>query len=56
VLLMDSVPLLTSIGQRRQRGEDVRTLAARFQAPAPNDGAISYGQAAVASALLARGQ
>ena len=110
VLLMDPVPLLTDLGQRRQRGEDVPTLAARFHESVidavvrvavrvaeathvgavalaggsfqnarllagvrqrladrgvrvlvprhlgPNDGAISYGQAAVAAALLARGQ
>jgi hydrogenase maturation protein HypF len=107
VLLLHPVPLLVALGQRRQRGEDVRTLAARFhesvadaiarvakrvaeaedirtvalsggsfqnarlltgvrrrlehvrlrvlvpRALGPNDGAISYGQAAVAAALLA---
>ena len=108
-LLMDPLPLLVALGERRQRGEDVGTLAAVFhesvidvivrvavrvadtrqlrtvalaggsfqnarllsgvrrritneglcvlearQLP-PNDGAISYGQAAMAAALLARG-
>ena len=107
VLLLHPVPLLAALGQRRQRGEDVRTLAARFhesvvdaiarvaervaeaedvravalsggsfqnarlltgvrrrledaglrvlipRALGPNDGAIGYGQAAVAAALLA---
>jgi hydrogenase maturation protein HypF len=107
ILLMQPLPLLAALGQRRQRGEDVRTLAARFhesvvdaiarvtkrvaeaedvrtvalsggsfqnarlltgvrrrlehaglrvlipRALGPNDGAISYGQAAVAAALLA---
>ena len=109
-LLMDPVPLLAELGRRRQRGEDVRTLAGRFHESVidaivqvvarvaesehvrtvalgggsfqnarllagvrqrladgglrvlvprhlgPNDGAISYGQAAVAAALLARAQ
>jgi hydrogenase maturation protein HypF len=107
VLLLHPLPLLAALGQRRQRGEDIRTLAARFHASVvdaiarvaervaeaedirtvalsggsfqnarlltgvrrrlehaglrvlipralgPNDGAISYGQAAVAAALLA---
>ena len=107
VLLMHPVALLVALGQRRQRGEDIRTLAARFhesvvdaiarvaervaeaeavravalaggsfqnarlltgvrrrledaglrvlipRALGPNDGAISYGQAAVAAAVLA---
>jgi len=30
LLLMDPLPLLVELGQRRQRGEDVRALAARF--------------------------
>jgi len=109
VLLIHPVSLLAALGQRRQRGEDARTLAARFHESivdafvrvafrvaeeedvravalgggsfqnarllarmrqrladgglrvlvprklGPNDGAISYGQAAVAAALLARG-
>lgn len=109
LLVVDSVPLLATLGERRQRGEDVRTLAARFHETVidafvrvaarvaeaedvrtvalgggsfqnarllacvrqrltasgmrvlvprqlgPNDGAISYGQAAIAAALLARG-
>ena len=108
LLVMDPVPLLSALGERCQRGEDVRTLAARFHETVieafvrvtvrvadaedvrtvalgggsfqnarllarmrqrlttaglrvlvprqlgPNDGAISYGQAAVAAALLAR--
>jgi hydrogenase maturation protein HypF len=107
VLVIDPVPLLVALGERRQRGHDVRELAARFhgsvvdaivqvvvrvaeaarihvvalgggsfqnarllagvrghladrglrvlvaQALVPNDGAISFGQAAVAAALLA---
>ena len=107
MLLIDPLPLLAALGKRRQQGEDVRVLAARFhesvidaivrvvlrvtdaegvrtvvlsggcfqnarllagvrnrlgdggvrvKAPrqlGPNDGAISYGQAAVAAALLA---
>jgi hydrogenase maturation protein HypF len=108
LLVMNPVPLLTTLGERRNRGDDVRTLAARFhetvidafvrvavrvadaeairtvalgggsfqnarllarmrqrltagglrvlvpQKLGPNDGAISYGQAAVAAAVLAR--
>ena len=108
-LLMDPVPLLIALGELRQRGGDVRTLAARFHESVidaivrvalrvaeaeslrtvalgggsfqnarlltgvrqrlasaglevlvpsrlgPNDGAISYGQAAVAAAILAHG-
>ena len=108
-LLLDPVPLLAALGERRQQGEDVSTLAARFHESVgeafvrvtarvaeaedvrvvalgggsfqnarlltrvrqglterglrvlvarhlpPNDGAISYGQAAVAAAMLARG-
>jgi hydrogenase maturation protein HypF len=108
-LVIDPLPMLAELGRRRQRGEDVRALAARFHEsvidvvvravarvaeveelrvvvlsggsfqnarllagvrrrledealrvliPArlgPNDGAISYGQAAVAAALLAGG-
>ena len=108
LLVMDPVPLLSTLGERRQRGEHVRALAARFHETVidafvrvavrvadaedirtvalgggsfqnarllarmrqrlataglrvlvprqlgPNDGAISYGQAAVAAALLAR--
>ena len=107
VLLIDPVPLLVALGECRQRGLDVRTLAARFHESvigaivaavaciagstrigtvvlgggsfqnarllagvrqrlsdrglrvilprtlSPNDGAISYGQAAVAAAMLA---
>jgi hydrogenase maturation protein HypF len=107
-LVLDPVPLLAALGERRQRGVDVGLLAARFHesvvlvcahvarsvagaegigtvalgggsfqnarllsgirrrleddglrvlVPArlgPNDGAISYGQAAIAAALLAR--
>ncbi len=109
MLLMDPVPLLVALGERRQRGDDVRALAAAFHETVidtvvsvakrvaagvsldivalgggsfqnarlvagvrrrledaglrvlvptqlgPNDGAISYGQAAVAAALLADG-
>jgi len=108
LLVVDPVPLLSALGERCQRGEDVRMLAARFHETVieafvrvtvrvadaeavrtvalgggsfqnarllarmrqrlataglrvlvprqlgPNDGAISYGQAAVAAALLAR--
>jgi hydrogenase maturation protein HypF len=108
MLVMDPLSLLATLGERRQRGEDVCTLAARFHESVadavvrvavrvaeaehvrtvalgggsfqnarllgrvrdrlaerwlrvlvprqlgPNDGAISYGQAAVAAALLAR--
>jgi hydrogenase maturation protein HypF len=108
LLVIDPVPLLFALGQRRQRGDDVRILAARFHATVidaiarvatrvarergidtvvlgggsfqnarlqsgvreslerdglrvltprllgPNDGAVSFGQAAVAAALLAR--
>ncbi|MFI5246828.1 MAG: carbamoyltransferase HypF, partial [Gemmatimonadales bacterium] len=107
-LVLDPLPLLAALGERRQRGDDVRRLAAQFhesvvQACAkvahsvaeatglgvvalgggsfqnarlltelrgrlesrglrvlvprllgPNDGAISYGQAVVAAALIAR--
>ena len=107
MLVMDPVPVLRALGQRRQRGEDVRMLAARFHESVidvivrvvvrvaeaeevrvvalgggsfqnarllvgvqqrladgglrvlvprqlgPNDGAVSYGQAAVAATLLA---
>jgi hydrogenase maturation protein HypF len=106
MLVMNPVPLLATLGERRQRGVDVRTLAAMFhesvidaivrvalhvataerrgvvalgggsfqnarllsgvrrrlaaaglrvlvpRSLGPNDGAISYGQAAVAAALL----
>jgi hydrogenase maturation protein HypF len=108
VLVLDPLPLLAALGERRQRGEDVRRLAAQFHESVvhacasvartvasaaglgvvalgggsfqnarllsglrgrleesglrvlvprrlgPNDGAISYGQAAIAAALLAR--
>lgn len=108
VLRIDPVPLIIALGELRQRGEDVRALAARFHESVidviarvvirvaeaeglhtvalgggsfqnarllsgvrrrltearlrvlvpsrvgPNDGAISYGQAAVAATLLAR--
>jgi hydrogenase maturation protein HypF len=108
LLVMNPVPLLATLGERRNRGDDVRTLAARFHETVidafvrvavrvadaesirtvalgggsfqnarllahmrqrltagglrvlvprqlgPNDGAISYGQAAVAAAVLAR--
>jgi hydrogenase maturation protein HypF len=107
-LRIDPLPLLIALGERRRRGEDVRTLAARFHESVidtivrvvlriadaeqlrtvalgggsfqnarlltgvrrgltsagldvlvpsrlgPNDGAISYGQAAVGAALLSR--
>ena len=109
MLLMDPVPLLVALGQCRQRGEDVASLAARFHETVidaiarvalrvaeaghvhdvalsggsfqnarllagvrrrlaaaglrvliprqlgPNDGAISYGQAAIGAALCASG-
>lgn len=109
LLVMDPVPLLIALGERRRLHDDVRTLAARFHETVidtiarvarrvaedaetttivlsggsfqnarllsgvrrrlrdggfrvlvprqlgPNDGAISYGQAAVAAAVLARG-
>lgn len=107
-LVLDPLPLLAALGERRQRGEDVRRLAAQFHESVvhacatvartvagaaglgvvalgggsfqnarllsglrgrleefglrvlvprllgPNDGAISYGQAAIAAALLSR--
>jgi hydrogenase maturation protein HypF len=108
-LIMDPLPMLVALGERRQRGHDVRMLAASFhesvidvvvrvavrvaearqlrtvvlsggsfqnarllagvrrrlgerglrvlepRSLGPNDGAISFGQAAVAAARLARG-
>jgi hydrogenase maturation protein HypF len=110
VLVVDPLPLLSVLGERRQRGDDVRSLAACFHESVadvfvrvairvadaegvrtvvlgggsfqnarllarvrhrltdarvrvlvprqlgPNDGAISFGQAAVAATLLARGE
>ena len=106
--VLDPLPLLVTLGERRQRGEDVEDLAAAFHATvaaatgqlvlragdatgrrtvvlsggvfqnalllrlvsaaldacglevlvprvlSPNDGAISYGQAAAAAAMLSR--